>query len=68
MIILILLFEILKKYCSIFKKFNIVNKDLINELLSEQNKEKIENIKNIIKYINYLLLILTKTYLKNLLK
>ena len=59
MIILILLFEILKKYCSIFKKFNIVNKDLINELLSEQNKEKIENIKNIIKYINYLLLILT---------
>ena len=35
MIILIVLFEMLKKYFSIFKKFNIVNKDLINELLSE---------------------------------
>jgi hypothetical protein len=42
-----ILFEILEKYSSIFKKFNIVDKDLLNELLSDSNEENIENVKNI---------------------
>ena len=51
-----LLFEILKKYSYILQKFNIIEKDLLNELLSDTNN--FENIKNIFKYNSDVLTIL----------
>ena len=53
-----ILFEILKKYSSIFQKFHIVDKDLLNELLSDPNEKDFKCIKNILKYENDLLSIL----------
>ena len=51
-----ILFELLKKYSSIFQKFKIVDKELINELLSDKNDYN--DIKNILKYENDVLIVI----------
>ena len=45
-----ILYEILKKHSYLFEKYNIINKELINELLSDSMETEFKNIKNALKY------------------
>jgi len=45
-----ILYEILKKHYYLFEKYNIVNEELINELLSDSMETQFKNIKNALKY------------------
>ena len=46
----IILFDIFKKYSLIFQNFDIINKSLLNDLISDSNETNFNNIKNILNY------------------
>ena len=45
-----ILYEILKKHSYLFEKYNIINKELLNELLSDSLETEFKNLKNALKY------------------
>ena len=45
-----ILYEILKKHSYLFEKYNIINKELLNELLSDSLETEFKNLKNALRY------------------
>ena len=45
-----ILYEILKKHSYLFEKYNIINAELLNELLSDSMETEFKNLKNALKY------------------
>ena len=43
-------FDIFKKYSLIFKNFDIINKNILNDLISDSNETNFNNIKSILNY------------------
>ena len=57
-----ILFEILNNYSSTLHNYNIINKDLMSEILSDKIITEFNNIKNILSYQRELLIILELIY------